>query len=85
MKDIVRLSFDVPAEEHIMYKTESVKSRMPIKDFLHTLVILGMQEYKKRQFQERMEKSIQQAKEGKVRTVTSQELDRWEKELDDEP
>jgi hypothetical protein len=44
-----------------------------------------MQEYKRRQFQEGMEKSIQQAKEGKVRTVTPEELDRWEKELDNRP
>jgi hypothetical protein len=41
MKDTVRLSLDVSAKEHILYKTESVKSRTPIKDFLHTLVMLG--------------------------------------------
>jgi hypothetical protein len=85
MKDTVRLSFDVPAEEHILYKTESVKSRTPIKDFLHNLVILGMEEYKRRQFEEKMKKSIQQAKDGKVRAVTPEELDRWKKELDNEP
>lgn len=84
MKDTVRLSFDVPAEEHIMIKTESVKSRMAIKDFLHNLLQLGMQEYRKAQFKQKMEQSIQQAKEGKIRTVTAEELDQWEKELEDE-
>jgi hypothetical protein len=83
-KETVRLSFDVPIDEHILYKTESVQSRTPIKDLLHTLVILGMKEYKKAKFNERMKKSIQQAKEGKTRTVSLEELDRWEKELEDD-
>ncbi len=84
MKDTVRLSFDVPVEEHIKYKTESVKSRTPIKDFLHNLVILGMEEYKKKQFQDQLKKSLQQAKEGKVKTITAKELDQWEQELENE-
>ena len=83
MKSTVRLSFDVPAEEHILYKTECVKSRVPIKDFLHNLVILGMHEYEKAKFNKRMEKSIKQAKRGKTRKITSEDLDKWEKELDD--
>lgn len=83
-KETVRLSFDVPVEEHIIYKTECVKSRIPIKDFLHTLVMIGMKEYKKSKFDERMKKSIEQAKKGKVRTVSSEELDQWEKELEND-
>lgn len=82
-KETVRLSFDVPIEEHIKYKTESVKSRIPIKDFLHNLVMMGMKEYRKAQFNERMAKSIQQAKDGKVRTISTKELNQWEKELED--
>jgi len=74
-KETVRLSFDVPVDEHIMYKMECVKSRIPIKDFLHNLVLIGMKEYQKSKFNERMTKSIRQAKEGKTRTVSSEELD----------
>ncbi len=84
MKNTVRLSFDVPVEEHIMYKTECVKSRVPIKDFLHNLVMLGMKEYERAKFNKKMGKSIQQAKKGKVRTVSPNELDRWESELEDD-
>jgi hypothetical protein len=61
-----------------------VKSRIQIKDFIHNLVLIGMKEYRKAQFKERLLKSIQQAKEGKVRTVSSEELDQWEKELEND-
>jgi hypothetical protein len=40
---------------------------------------------RKAQFKERMSRSIQQAKEGKVRTVSSEELDQWEEELENDP
>lgn len=83
-KETVRISFDVPVEEHILYKTESVKSRMPIKDFMHNLVIIGMNEYRKEKLNEKLAKSIQQAKEGKVRIVSSEELDQLEKYLEDD-
>lgn len=83
-KDTVRVSFDVPVDEHILYKTECVKSRIHIKDFLHNLVIMGMKEYQKAKLNSKLEKSIQQAKEGKVRTVSSEELDQWEKDLENE-
>lgn len=83
-KATVRVSFDVPVDEHILYKTECVKSRIPIKDFMHTLVTLGMREYIKEKFHEKLSKSIQQAKEGKVRTLSLEELDQWEKDLEND-
>lgn len=81
-KDTVRVSFDVPVEEHILYKTECVKSRIPIKDFMHHLVVIGMKEYRKAKLNEKLSKSVQQAKKGKVRTVSAKELDQWEKDLE---
>lgn len=83
-KETVRVSFDVSVNEHILYKTECVKSRIPIKDFMHTLVVLGMKEYQKAKLQEKLSKSIQQAKTGKVRTVSAAELDQWEKDLEND-
>ena len=83
-KETVRVSFDIPVEEHIMYKTECVKFRIPIKDFMHNLVMIGMKEYRKAKFNEKLAKSIKKAKEGKVRTVSSEELDQWEKDLEND-
>jgi len=83
-KETVRVSFDIPVDEHILYKTECVKSRVPIKNFMHNLVVMGMKEYRKAQLNEKLAKSIQQAKKGKTRVVSSQELDQWEKDLEND-
>ena len=74
-KKTVRISFDVPTDEHILYKTECVKSMVPVKEFMHYLVILGMKEYKKAKPHAKLAHSIQQAKEGKLRKVSAKELD----------
>lgn len=83
-KETVRVSFDISVEEHILYKTECVKTRVPIKDFMHNLVIMGMKEYKKVKLNKKLSRSIKQAKEGKVRTISSEELDQWEKDLEND-
>jgi len=83
-KETVRVSFDISVEEHILYKTECVQSRIHIKDFMHNLVVLGMKEYKKAKFDEKIARSIQQSKKGKVKTVSSKDLDQWEKDLEDD-
>lgn len=44
----------------------------------------GMKKYQKLQFKKKLQKSLEQAKKGKVRTLSSEELDRWEKELEDD-
>lgn len=67
-----------------MYKNECIKSRIPIKDFMHHLVVIGMNEYKKAKLNEKLSRSIQQAKKGKVRTLSSKELDQWEKDLEND-
>lgn len=64
MKDTVRLSFNVPVQEHIVIKTECVTARIPMKDFLHELVLLGLKEYKKKKHQEKLKESLQRAQEG---------------------
>jgi hypothetical protein len=43
-------------------------------------VSIGKKECREAQFQQSTGKSIQQAKEEKVRTVTPKNLDQWEKE-----
>jgi hypothetical protein len=62
----VRLSFDIPVKEHIDLKSECVKARIPIKDFLHEWMLKGLQELKKQQFHESIIESFHQAYEGKV-------------------
>ena len=67
-EDTVRLSFDIPADEHVVLKSECAQARISIKDFVHDLVLRGLKDLQKRQLHDRLKKSIQQSKEGKVRS-----------------
>lgn len=65
---MVRLSFDIPEEEHILLKMGCAELKITIKEFLHELTLKGLDELKKKQLQERLKKSIQQSKEGRVKS-----------------
>lgn len=78
-ESMVRLSFDIPVEEHVVLKTECAQARIAMKDFLHDLVLKGIEELKEKQLQKRLKKSIRQSKEGKVRSRRS-----FAKYVDDE-
>ena len=67
-ENMVRLSFDIPINEHILLKTACAQSRLAIKDFMHEMMLKGIAELKEKQLQERLKLSIQQSKEGKVRS-----------------
>ena len=65
---MVRLSFDIPEEEHILLKTGCAQLKMAIKDFLYEMTLKGLRELKEKQLQDRLKKSIQQSKEGKLKS-----------------
>lgn len=67
-ENMVRLSFDVPEEEHLLLKIGCAQLRIAIKDFLHEMMLKGLRELKEKQLQDRLKKSIKQSKEGKVRS-----------------
>jgi hypothetical protein len=73
--NVVRLSFDLPEEEHLILKTTCVKARLSIKDFVHAMILKGIQDFKKDEFKKRLKESIQQSKEGKCRIISPDELD----------
>jgi hypothetical protein len=66
--NMVRLSFDVPVGEHIMLKTGCAQLRIAMKDFLHSMMLKGLQEIEERKLHERLKTSLKQSKEGKVRS-----------------
>ena len=61
----IRLSFDVPEEEHTLLKIGCAHLRMSIKDFLHGMMLKGLKEL---ELNDRLKLSIQQSKEGKVKS-----------------
>lgn len=42
--DVIRLSFDISIHEHAMLKATCAEAMIPMKDFLHDLVLKGIQE-----------------------------------------
>ncbi len=70
-ENMIRLSFDIPVEEHVSLKAACAFSRMSMKEFLQHLVHDGVKELEKKQLKKRLEKAIQQSKEGKVKSCGS--------------
>lgn len=71
----VRLSSDIPLDEHIELKMMCAKDRLAIKDFVHAMILKGMKDFREERFKKRLKESIQQSKEGKARTISAIELD----------
>ncbi len=65
---MVRISFDIPRDEHILLKIGCTQACLSIKDFMHEMVLQGIRELEEKQLQERLKKSIKQSKEGKVKS-----------------
>lgn len=79
---MVRLSFDIPEEEHTMLKMTCVQAKVAIKDFVHEMILKGIQDFKKDAFRKRLKESIRQSKEGKGRVISSKELDEMIQDVD---
>lgn len=77
MKNSVRLSIELPIDEHIYIKMECARARISMKDFLHAVITASLTTLKEKRLMERLKKSIQQAKEGKVTTMSLSELEKF--------
>lgn len=69
--DVIRLSFDISIHEHATLKAACAEAMIPMKDFLHDLVLKGIQELREKQLKKRSEKSISQSKIGKFKSKAS--------------
>ncbi len=67
-KNMVRLSFDIPENEHMLLKIKCTQARVSIKDFMHEMVLKGIQELEEVQLQERLKLSIEQSKKGEIKS-----------------
>lgn len=84
MKDKIRVSFDVPAEEHIFLKSACVNSRITFKDLMQKVFHETVEAFKKEELKAVIVKGINESKEGKERYISQEELDTWMKIVDDE-
>lgn len=76
MKNTVRLSFDIPEDEHMALKLACVQAKLSIKDFVHKMILQGLEKIKKKEFKKRLKDSVQQSKEGNARVISMEELDK---------
>lgn len=83
MKDKVRVSFDVPIEEHTFLKAECAKNRIALRDLLQDVFHKTVEEFKKKQLNEMLLESFQDIYDGKGTLLTDEDLDRWEKMIDE--
>ena len=51
--DVVRLSFDISVHEHALLKAACAEAMVPMKDFLHNLVLRGIKELKEKKSHEK--------------------------------
>jgi hypothetical protein len=84
MKDTVRVSFDVPADEHIFLKTACVEARIPFRNLMKQVFHKTVEKFKKEKLRKLLTQGIKEAKEGKGRIISQEELDTWAKMVDDE-
>ena len=63
--EVVRLSFDISVHEHALLKAACAEAMIPMKDFLHDLVLRGIQELKEKQSREK------ESKAGKLKAKAS--------------
>lgn len=72
---MVRISFDIPEDEHHELKRACLEERTSIKDFVRQSLQTSVKQAQKDALNKALRKAVQQSKEGKTRIITSEELD----------
>jgi len=83
MKETVRVSFDVPIEEHTFLKIECAKAHIAFRDLMKEVFHKTVEELKKKELHSIISKGFQDSYEGKTSPLTDAELAKWNKMLDD--
>ena len=84
MKNTVRVSFDVPIEEHTFLKTECTKSRIPFRNLMRKVFHKTVEELRKKQLHDMLNQGFQESYEGKTERLTKEQLKKWNEMLKDE-
>lgn len=84
MKNTVRVSFDVPIDEHTFLKTECTKSRVPFRNLMREVFHKTVEEFRKKELHRKIKNGFKNAYEGKGKVITQKELDEWEKMIEND-
>lgn len=82
MKKTVRVSFDVPIDEHTFIKAACVEAHINFRDLMKDVFHRKVEELKKNGLHEMLTKGFQEATEGKTTPLTQKDLDNWNKMID---
>jgi len=82
MRDKVRVSFDVPIDEHTFVKSACVEAHINFRDLMKDVFHRTAEELKKKRLHDMLSKGFQEAKEGKTKPLTQEDLDNWKKMVD---
>lgn len=83
-KETVRVSFDVPVEEHTFLKTECTKYRIPFRNLMRKMFHETCQELRKTELHEMLSEGFKDAYEGRKMRLTDDQLKKWNEILNDE-
>lgn len=84
MTNTVRVSFDVPEEEHTLVKSDCAKNRIALRSLLKDIFHKTAEEVKKKQLHDMINRGFQDVYEGKTTRLTDEILQKWEEMLSDE-
>lgn len=84
MKETVRVSFDVPIDEHTFLKAACVEAHISFRNLMKKVFHKTVEDLKKEKLHDVLMRGIQEAKEGKGRVISQEELDSWAQMVDDE-
>ena len=77
MKETVRVSFDVPTEEHTLVKAACVEAHINFRDLMKDVFHKTAEELKKKRLHSMLRKGFQEVEEGKTTSLTQEDLDNW--------
>lgn len=82
-KKSIRVSFDVPIDDHTFLKTECTKARIPLRNLMQEVFHKTVEDFRKKELKERLMRGFQESYKAKGSEITQEKLDRWEKMIDD--
>jgi len=75
-QETVRISFDIPADEHHRLKMACVNAKKSIKDCAHEMILMCIKHLEEEALHQKLREAVQESREGKTRIITSEELER---------
>jgi len=79
MRETVRVSFDVPIDEHTFVKSACVEAHINFQDLMKDVFNKTVEELKKKRLHSMLKQGFQDAEEGKTTPLTQEDLDNLSK------